>query len=248
MKRTLLLAAFAAAAVLPASAQSARRDNTIKLNLLALPARNLSFQYERAITRHFALDLGVSVMPSGRVPFAGIFDGYVSSDETGVAKDILDGTQMGGFAFTPEARIYLGSRRQRGFYLAPYARFGSYNLSLDYAYTDNEGQVFPTKLDGSIRTASAGLMVGTQWRLPGRLVLDWWIAGLSAQSVNLDLDTRADLSSLTAEERADLESTIEGTSIGGRKLQATVTDNGINGDAKFPLVGFRTGLALGLRF
>lgn len=236
---------------------SALPKNAIKINLSSLVFRNYHLQYERQLAKKLSLNLGFSYMPDGGLPmeklvrdyFPEIFDnGYI---------DIGKFT-AGSMAITPEIRWYLGKRAMKGFYIAPYARYSSFDLGLPLKYTyDSDpgpGVSNVTKtgvFNGKITSFSGGLMFGTQFNLGKRIVLDiWWIGGHYGSSKG-DLDLIASLP--TAEEREAVRVAVDDyrddIPIFEYERVGPVTPNGAKIRASGPWAGIRAlGINLGFRF
>ncbi len=123
MKKCLILPL-----VLLLSTVAFSQDNAIKANLLSPLFNTGNFQYERVVGEKSTAQLG-------------FFFSSVNFDET----------KFRGFGITPEYRFYPGGTTIDGFFVAPYFRYQSFNLSDD---ADNEGTA--TFIGG-------GLIVGRQW-------------------------------------------------------------------------------------
>jgi len=227
-------------------------QNIIKLNLVALGAKNISLQYERALTPKVSLALGLGLMPSGHVPLSRTIRDYyldaaVDKDENAVDNFVSD-ARLSGWSVTPEFRYYFGKRPQTGFYLAPYLRYSRYSLKWDYTFEDKVAErERPTDLTGTLTMFGGGLMAGAQWHF-NKISLDWWILGLAYNSNALHLTARTNLSDKSAEDKQQLQEDIEGTTINGHHLNATVSNSGVSGRGNVGLPALRFGLCIGYRF
>lgn len=125
----------------PAKAQDTPPQNLFKINLLSPLVRTGSFFFERAVSEDISVQLGFFY--------------------TGAS--IVD-TKFRGFGLTPELRYYLSEKHPapRGVFIAPFARYQSFNLSDDFG---NEG---------SYSSFGGGLLVGTQTLFKNRISLDAW--------------------------------------------------------------------------
>lgn len=115
--------------------KTGEKKNIIKLNLMALPLKNFSFQYERVLSKHVSLALGVRTMPSSSLPFQSTFISIADvTDQQTI--DNLAAFKTSNFALTPELRFYLSKKGYgRGLYIAPYyryAKFSSEELPVEY--------------------------------------------------------------------------------------------------------------------
>ena len=135
MKKTIFTSILILAAHLGIAQEQSLEDqkpqvenkNMVKLNLLALTAGNISLQYERLITPKTTVGATVNMMPSKGLPFSSSVESFVD-DQTTSAQ--LKQISISSFSVTPEIRFYLGKEGYKGFYIAPFVRYGKYNVDL----------------------------------------------------------------------------------------------------------------------
>jgi hypothetical protein len=215
--------------------------NLVKLNLLSLPLRNISLGYERQIAPKVTAGLGFRVMPKGGLPLRSTISNLIDDPETDRQ---LDDLEIGNVAFTPEVRFYMGKEVMRGFYLAPFARISSYNVDMPLEFDVNgTTQVMP--LSGKLNTFTGGLQIGAQWRLGGKMYLDWWILGPQYGSANGAIDGKK---TLNAQEQQELRDELQDLEVPFAETTTTVNGSGARLDIKGPWAGLRAGLCLGVRF
>ena len=243
----------ASATLFPPSATNSLdgQRNIIKLNIAAIALNNYSLQYERAITPKVSAAIGVSHRPKGSLPMLNSFESLI--DDAYTFQQLQDIT-VSNTAFTPEVRFYLGKHgAPRGFYIAPYARFSTYQLELgNFEYTveyqGDAGLYEETKhidLDGNFRSTTGGILFGAQWRLTKLLYLDWWMLGAAYGGSRGKLTA---VSPLTAEEQYGLREALQDLDIPLVDNEVTVDENGARMDLKGPWTGLRMGITLGVRF
>jgi Protein of unknown function (DUF3575) len=221
--------------------------NMIKVNLTSLPLKQYALQYERVLNRKFSFALGVRVMPASTLPFKqAILDAVGDDPDT---RDVLDRFQMSNLAITPEFRFYLSKRGYgRGFYLAPFYRYASYKTSkLEFDYDDGAGGTETINMTGKLTSNTGGLLLGAQWPLGKRLVLDWWILGPHYGSGN-GLFSGASTQTMTPTEQDDLRTQLEDIDIPLTNTKVVVTANGASLELDGPWAGIRAGFSLGIRF
>jgi hypothetical protein len=116
------------------------KKNLIKVNLLSPIVRTGSFFYERVINEKSSAQLGF------------FYTGWSSS-----------GTQIRGYGITPEYRFYVSNKKQspQGFFVAPFLRHQSLNLSLDSGAEK-----------ATLSSFGGGLMIGGQWLFSDVISLD----------------------------------------------------------------------------
>lgn len=215
--------------------------NVVKVNLLALPLRNISLGYEHQIGRKVTAGLGIRMMPKGGLPLRSTISDLIDDPETDRQ---LDELEIGNVAFTPEIRFYMGKEVMRGFYLAPFARISNYKVDMPFEFDVNgTTQVMP--LSGKLNTFTGGLQIGAQWRLGGKMYLDWWILGPQYGSADGAIDGKK---TLNAQEQQELRNELQDIEIPFAETTTTVDANGARLDIKGPWAGLRAGLCLGVRF
>lgn len=213
----------------------------LKVNLLSLPLRNFSLAYEYKIGRKVTAGLGVRVMPKGGLPLQSAISNAIDNPD---AERQLDNFKTGNVAFTPEVRFYMGKQAMRGFYLAPFARISSYTAEMPFEFdVNNTTQTMP--LSGKLNTFTGGLLIGAQWKLGGKVYLDWWMLGPQYGSSNGLLDGKR---ALNSQEQQELRNQLQDIEIPFAETTTTVDSNGARLDIKGPWAGLRAGLCLGVRF
>lgn len=215
--------------------------NLLKVNLLSLPLNNFSFEYERKIARKITLGIGYRFMPESGVPLKSTVYDLIDDPETSTQ---LDQFKTSNSAITPQIRFYMGKQAMRGFYLAPFARFSNYEASGPIEF-EVEGVKETIPLTGKLNTVTGGLLIGAQWKLGGRVYLDWWMLGPQYGTADGNFDGQK---SLTPEEQNELRQELEGLEIPFAETQTTVDANGARMDVTGPWAGVRAGLCLGIRF
>jgi hypothetical protein len=247
MKKVLFFISFLSVVAVGTYAQDTEDGTTVpaknllKVNLLSLPLSNFSFEYERVIGRKITVGLGYRFMPKGGVPLKSTIANLADDPETERQLDLLETSNS---AITPEIRFYMGKEALRGFYLAPFARFSNYKAEGPFEFTvNNTTQTIP--LTGKLNTVTGGLLIGAQWKLGGKVYLDWWMLGPQYGSSKGNLDGRK---SLSAQEQQALRDELEDLEIPFADTKTTVDANGARMDITGPWAGVRAGLCLGIRF
>ena len=159
-------------------------NNAIKINLPALIARNISVQYERAISPKMSLGLGLHLLPFGKLRSQKLI-----SDIVDVAEINFDEAKIGSWGIVPELRYYPGKKGVlRGFYFGPFFNYSEYKMDLPIYYNDKTG-IF----NGSVNTLTAGIQIGVQTKLSKSVWLDIWILGPNYGGSSGDLDFKGQL-------------------------------------------------------
>lgn len=221
------------------------RKNLVKFNFSSLALGNFQFQYERALNRTFSLSLSYGFVPEGAVPYMETIEDQI--DDEDLVNAINDAT-VSYNAITPEVRIYLGKGYGKGFYFAPFYRYSKYNFkNIDVTYAGESFVNQEMSFNGDLNGNSFGLMLGTQFNLGNRLILDWWIMGPHYGTSEGQLAGISD-EPLTAFEQESLRMELEDLEIPLVDTEYDVTEDGATISLNGPWAGIRAGFSLGYRF
>lgn len=224
------------------SKEPAPLKNMVKLNLPALALKNISIQYERAVARKVTVAGTFRYMPTGSIPLKSVFIDLADDPDT---ERQLNNLKVGNIAFMPEVRYYFSKKGAfRGFYLGLFANIARYNADLLFEY-DDASVTKTIPLSGNITSITGGLMIGAQFKLGGRVYLDWWILGPNYGSSNGSLSGKK---SMSPSEQQSLRDELNDLDIPLTKFTYTVDANGANMDIKGPWAGIRAGINIGFRF
>ena len=215
--------------------------NMVKLNLLALTAENISLQYERLITPKTTVGATVNMMPSKGLPFSSSVESFVD-DQTTSAQ--LKQISISSFSVTPEIRFYLGKEGYKGFYIAPFVRYGKYNVDLPVNY-DYEGKEESIMVDGTVKAFSGGFAIGAQWRVYKDFYLDWMIMGPHFGSAKGTLEGKR---SLNQSEQDAIRKSLSDLDIPVVDFEYEVNDSGAKAKLDGPWAGIRASIGIGYRF
>ena len=178
----------------------------------------------------------------------GTSEGNTTGDEDTIANDFIDNAKASSWGITPEFRYYFGKKPLNGFYVAPYLRIGGNGLSWTYAFREDNGNTRNIDFSGKLNTISGGLLLGAQWHFGSSFLIDWWIIGPSYGSMKMNLEANTDLSTLSADDRKEIEESLDGIGYNGNEFETDINNNGIKVSGKLPMLGIRTGLCIGYCF
>jgi len=261
MKRLLVLLAFVP--FIGNAQLLTSGKNIIKTNLSSIVMKNYHFTYERAILRNLSVSLSYRTMPTSSVPLNNAIEKYINnniSESQGNVK-VAD-FKMGGYAITPEVRLYLGLGRLKGFYVSGYYRMSKFDVSVPVSYTTTySANTFSksTVVSGTVKGNAGGLMIGIQKNLAKFLVLDFWLIGGHYGSSKGDLTatvTESFPGSLSSE-LSSAKQVLEKTETKPFEFEYTTNPSGattatkgtINGKSTGPWAGIRgAGICIGVRF
>lgn len=145
--------------------QGFSQENLIKVGLSDIVYGDYSLSYERMINSNNSLTLKVGYLQPNSSLL--IKPTYFSTSELTVKS--VDG----GFNTSAEYRFYLGKQKApRGFYVAPYARYGQING----VYTDVVREtLFNVSSTGSMM--GVGVQLGAQWLIKNLISIDFSFFG-----------------------------------------------------------------------
>src|SRR5690554_5918516 len=134
---------------------SALYKNQVKLNLTSLAFSTVSLQYERVIGSKTTVALGIRFRPASSLPFKKYIVEQIEDDSE--VETFINDIRLGGFAFTPEFRYYLGKGAGKGFYVAPFARYETHTIKSTYLLSldDRPESLVPFK--GNLSSMGIGL-------------------------------------------------------------------------------------------
>lgn len=221
------------------------KKNIVKLNLSSLALNNYSLSYERSFNGNFSVVAGYSMLPKSKVTSLFVVEKAMESflDEDDAFLDDLSAFTIANNTLTGELRYYAGKHLgSRGFYVSLYGRYMNTKINAPIDYESSGDKVYTLPFDGKIQGVGAGLMIGAQWLLFKNIMLDWYILGGHYGRTSIDLPASANLSTMTPDERRDMENDFESMNEdfnGKASLNATVTDKGVDLQGKAPFAGIR---------
>ena len=251
MKKVILIALFAALVNIGNAQSLIGGDNILKTNMSANALQNYNITYERSINHFMSISASYSTMPKRNIPLQALAKQFIENPNID-----FDNFKMANNAITFESRFYLGLQKMSGFYIAPYARFADFDLSVpvEYTYTPEGSFIAPTpitksaNLDGLIKSTSYGAYIGLQKQLLTKLVIDIWFIGGHFGSSNGTLNFIAPEKLPTPAINA-LQKVLDDTKVNPFEITSKVNQNGATADMKGPWAGIRgLGVSLGLRF
>jgi hypothetical protein len=229
------------------------RKNVIKINLSSLALNNYNFNFERSLTRKISLVAGYRYMPAtflDDLPVSSTVIDRFSQDDDEFSNN-LSAVSAGNQSITGEVRFYGGKHAgARGFYLSLYGR----QMSMDVNYLmdyDTETRAYQLPIKSNLKGFGGGLMIGAQWLIAKRVTFDWYILGAHYGNLKGNANIISDLSSMTEQEKIDLQEELESLIEFGntRYISANVNNQGAIGKVKGPFAGVRgLGFSLGLAF
>lgn len=227
--------------------------NIVKTNLSSIALANYSLTYERMLTRKISASVGYRFMPSTHITQSPLGEKVMDivAEEGDDLSSQLDKLKMSGNAITLEFRVYTGKRPgAKGFYAGLYGRYASFKYDYPYDFEKPSGTTL-VPLKGNSNGIGGGVILGGQFMIAKRVVVDLFIIGGHYGSLTGKLEGLTDMSDFDEADRADLKEEIEGLiDLGGDNgIKADVRDDGVRADIKLPFLGVRgLGLTIGYAF
>ncbi|KAB1067781.1 DUF3575 domain-containing protein [Tamlana haliotis] len=188
MKYTFTLLVFALLSISAFSQTPVlNKKNEVAFVVTDLIDGSFQLKYERVISDHFSVDLGLGYKgEKGLINLSGL-------DTEKIKTSDLTYT---GIKVVPEVRYYLNNIRQTGmtgFYLGAYVKYSHFKSDLDGEYVDDAGTPFDLEFDANIDITSVGLMVGYKLPISKRFSIDFLIAGPGSGFYNISIENQRDL-------------------------------------------------------
>ncbi|WEK35870.1 MAG: hypothetical protein P0Y53_25575 [Candidatus Pseudobacter hemicellulosilyticus] len=228
--------------------------NVVKMNVSSLVLNSYNFYYERMLTRKISITGGFKTMPRTGLSSTTIGEKLVDQlDIDRDDQDDIDRLEASSNAFTLGVRFYTGKRPgAKGFYAELYGRYTNLKAYYAYDYTSSSDKNYKFPIEVSTNGFGGGLLLGGQFNIAKKVVVDLYIIGAHYGKLNGDANAITDLSSMTAQERQDMQDDINdlAPSFNDKKmLQVNVTESGVRGNVDGPFLGVRAaGLSIGWTF
>lgn len=233
-------------------------NNLVKLSLSSLLFGRYSLEYERVLSKKLSVGLAYSIRPEKALPFKSKVLDIIDDDEV---SNLLTDFKSSSRSFTPEFRFYLGKKGYgNGFYIAPYAKFSTFNLQTPYFYDvaievggvpvyDREESI---DLEGKVTAFTAGVSFGFNIKVAKGLYLDWRVLGPGYGSAKGDISGNMALNQDEQdglnEQLSNLQESLEDMPL---KIKMDYTVNGQGAAIKVtnsPWANLRSGISLAYRF
>jgi Protein of unknown function (DUF3575) len=194
------------------------QKNVVKFNLFGAFAQSYTLAYERVLNDKMSVQLSVGYRT---------FKVYDINLLTTEEKLTYSGPTIVG-----EFRYYVTNASKdvpRGFYVAPFVRYGSYTYKYSYTDTDPSYSAYNETAKYTITSIGGGAMLGYQWLIADRVSLDVF-AGPQYKSKSISNITETFANGTT-------------TTISSANGGTLVSDKGFGGP-----VGARVGFNVGFAF
>jgi hypothetical protein len=223
------------------------RKNMFKFNATSLVFRNLQFQAERALNKTISLGFSFATISKGDIFFKDILLDAIGDDPD--IANMINSATVGYTSFTPEVRFYLGKGFGKGFYLAPFYRSSKYTIADAevFEYELDDGNFETLVVNGDLNSNTFGLLIGVQFNLGSRVILDWWIMGPHYGNSSGTL-TGISSRTLSQTEQDRLLAELNDIDVPLSDTTYEVSANGARMINDGPWGGIRSGLSLGVRF
>lgn len=232
--------------------------NQIKINLFPLLGNKISIEYERRLSKHMSIGAAVSLRPEAKLPLASTISDYIDDERL---TPLIGGFRSANYSVVPELRFYTSSKgNMSGFYIAPYVKYTSHDVLVPYHFDyeinykgktlyDREEDI---QLEGSVKSYTAGVSIGVNYKLSKHLMLDWRIIGPGYGFMDGQIAGKAMLSDVEqvglSHELDELSESLRDMPL-GIDVDYEVNDEGVNFNINnSPWATVRTGLSISYSF
>ncbi len=175
-KTTIALLSVLTLPFSPGWAQVLTNRTVVKFNLSGVAIQSYTAQVERVLSRHSTITLSGSYTPSNTpLPFKQALLNQYGDNQDAVRA--IETTIFSKRIGTLEYRFYPAGHAPSGWYIAPFVRYASMDISNDYTYTPSDGILHRAHLDASFNAGGAGVLLGYQFLLGKHVGLDLWLLG-----------------------------------------------------------------------
>lgn len=167
--------------------KESRTKNEIDLVVSDLLDGALQLKYERALGKHFSVNLGLGYKGE---------DGIINWSGLNTEKIQTNGISYSGFKIIPEVRYYLRNNDysvMKGFYIGAYLKYSNYKSDLNGRYITEALEAFEIEFEADIDVTSIGLMVGYKLPITEKFSVDFLIAGPGTGFYNFSVENKKDL-------------------------------------------------------
>ena len=214
-------------------AQEEKRK-VLKVNLSAAALSAFTVQYETVFGKRFSLALGAGYRPKSLFPFAKDLEKYADIADSRIDYISFDNvkkaeSKIGMFHITPEMRFYFGRKGAPiGTYLSIFGKYNDIKGDVP-VFVDIDYKGVPVRLElpvgTKLKTVSAGLMVGHQFRLGNRCTFDCYMIGAHFGRVSVHGESNQNLEGFDADFRTRLRDKILTTFKINEEYLGLVVDN-----------------------
>ena len=254
MKHFFTLTSLIVILICIAPTEAHSQENSVKINLLGLPFRNVIIQGERKLTDNLSVQLGVNVLLKGKIPFTSSLTTSTnvnSGGETGSVGVNLDQMKLSGFGLTPELKFYTGGDALSGFYLSGWGKYSTFKLSGAQFEASTPTQDETVDLTSKMQIIGGGIGIGTHWIIKDVFSIDvlWLGLGYGTAKISFEADFSNDYTDLELEDlKADYESELSDIEHTFKSIELIAEGNSLTAIAKRGVPMIRFGLSLGYSF
>lgn len=246
IKTTIVLVGALILCVSPLRAQVLTNRTVVKFNLSGVVIQSYTAQVERVLSRHSTVTLSGSYTPQNTpLPFKQALLNQCGDNQDAVRA--IETTLFSKKIGTLEYRFYPAGHAPSGWYIAPFVRYASLDISNDYTYTPSDGILHHAHLDAGFNAGGAGVLLGYQFLFGKHVGLDLWLLGpFYGQNVKATFVGEDPLwPSLKPADIVKLKNDIDNTQLPLYSVSSTLALPVITANLTGPYYGVR---ALGLAF
>lgn len=218
-----------------------QRPNNIKINTLALPAKNISLLYERAIMPKLSAQIGFGYKYTGVAPK------IIIGDNATIGVDM---EKITGSSATFDLHYYIkpcDPTLLEGFYVGAYFKYARYKTNIDFSYTSTADVISNYESDASMREFGVGIKLGYQILIKKRFSVDFLFFGPRFSRYKFQYELNDTPPDAFFDDLSEYVNDVIDRFGGNYKVNIERKGDG-KANAKFSFVNMRFGLALGYTF
>lgn len=225
------------------------QSHLIKLGIPSLSYGRANLNYEFVFNESMSLNLRVGAQFPRNFPVE--FENFFPGEEITFIN--VESGKWTSHGIMPSFRIYKGKKNPapQGFYVSPYLSYNNNKLNFSMEYDHSGNQNIPADLSVSANSFGAGIMIGNQWVIKDRVVLDFNYFGIGVSGKKYAMRFKAEDENFDYEEiEQEVEDEISAANIGGPINISNVKsfDDGIKIVANATGVQFKCSLSVGYKF
>jgi len=178
------------------------QGHIVKLGIPSLSYGRANLNYEYVLNDKMSLNLRVGAQFPRNFP---------ADSETFFEEDLqvsynIESGKWTSYGFMPSFRIYMGEKNPapHGFYVSPYLSYNNNALNFSMEYSHEGEANIPANFKVAMGTIGAGIMIGNQWVIKDRVVIDFNYLGIGYGLRNYSMKFVADDENIDYEELEEI--------------------------------------------
>lgn len=226
------------------------QGHLVKLGIPSLSYGRANLNYEFVFNENMSVNLRAGAQFPRHFPIEG--ETFIPDEDVSFIN--IESGKWTSHGIMPSLRLYGGKKNPapQGIYVSPYLSYNNNKMKFSMEYDHLDESRIPADLSLSFNSFGAGIMVGNQWVIKDRVVIDFNYFGIGVANKQYNVRFNADDVNINYEEiEEDIENELTNvTNIGGPFKVKNVKsfDDGIKVTAASTGVQFKCSLSVGYKF